>query len=140
MVAIVFDPSAYLDRDGAVNAFGQAVKAIVRRDASSSFNPATLVLMLRELAKNTFDHSSGAGQLEIFLPTASAPLTVVYRDYGAPFNWDGATPGVSSKTGNGVNCGLGLAIIEQGAQAQGMTLQVVREPTCTAIRLAGRMN
>lgn len=132
-----FDPRAHADRVAALSHLGRALKSLVRQHVSRQFSHEMLVMAIQELAKNTFDHSNGVGQVELELPSATTPLVVVYRDYGAPFDWAAnAQLGLTSKPSNGINAGMGLALIERCAESLGCELTVVRTVDCTEVRLA----
>lgn len=133
-----FIPVKYADRQLALKDFSRAVKAALRQDVDRTFNHEQLMLMLLELAKNTFDHSSGIGILNMQLPAAGMPLSVNYQDTGEPFDWAACSaPGLSAKAGNGVNFGLGLAIVRQGCSCTGISLTVERLKSCTEFRFQG---
>lgn len=133
-----FIPGKYADRQIALKDFSSAVKAAIRQDVHRTFNHEQLMLMLLELAKNTFDHSSGMGILNMQLPAADMPLSVNYQDTGEPFDWDEASAlGQSAKAGNGVNFGLGLAIVRQGCSHIGIKLTVARLESGTEFRFQG---
>jgi hypothetical protein len=130
-----FIPEQYVDRPAALKAFSQTVKGALRQDSGPSFNHVQLMLMLLELAKNTFDHSHGVGILNLQLPSPSVPLFVSYLDTDAAFDWNtSAQFGHSSKAGNGVNYGLGLGIVRQGCAAAGLALTVERLESGTEFR------
>ena len=122
---IAFIPENYPSRQLALNDFSRQVKAIVRSEEPRTFNHEQVVAMLLELAKNTFDHSSGSGLLTLQMPADGLPVSFTYMDTGAAFDWEASSAlGVSEKLGNGVNFGLGLAIVRQGALGAGFELSV----------------
>ena len=124
------------DRESVLRVFSQAVKAEIRKDLQRSFGHEQLVLMLLELAKNTFDHSGGSGHLDLSLPSGTQPLVARYVDTGEAFDWSACCArGISSKAGNGINFGLGLGIISNGATAAGLQLSVSRIEGSTVFQI-----
>jgi hypothetical protein len=59
---------------------------------------------------------------------------VTYKDTGDAFDWN-TEAGVSSKAGNGINLGLGLSFVRQGAAAGGFELTVSRLDDATEFRI-----
>ena len=132
---IEFMPDRREDRAATLTGIRNAIKAAVRQNRPRTFNQEQLAMMLIELAKNTFDHSTGIGILDMQFPDAGRPMLVTYRDTGAPFEWNTET-GVSSKAGNGVNMGLGLSFVRQSAAAAGFELSIARVNDATEFRIA----
>ena len=113
----------------------------MRRDATQSFGQEQLVAILLELVKNTFDHSTGIGVLELQLPSKDMPLVAIYRDTGQPFDLEAySAPGVSTKAGNGVNFGLGLMVVKQGAISAKFDFSVKRTEGATEFRFSTPFN
>lgn len=124
---IEFIPHNYPTRQLAINDFSQKVKNVICQDSPRSFNHEQMIVMLLELAKNTFDHSNGIGILGMQLPSTNRPVLITYKDTGCPFNWEAnSILGVSSKVGNGINFGTGLALVQQGAIGAGFELSIER--------------
>ncbi len=134
-VLVEFNPDRCLPRENALEGIRRTIKDAVRQNRPRTFNQEQLALMLMELVKNTFDHSTGTGILDLQLPVADRPLLVTYRDTGEAFNWK-TEAGVSSKAGNGVNMGLGLAFVRQGAADGGFDIEVSRVADATEFRIA----
>lgn len=127
-----FDPGHLVSRELALKGFSTAVKAALRRAEPQTLNHQQLMLMLLELAKNTFDHSTGVGVLDLQMPGPGQVFRACYRDGGAAFDWQACSqPGYSAKAGNGVNFGLGLALLQQGSEAMGLNLVITRREDCT---------
>ena len=127
-----FRPDRHSDRQMQINNFSQAVKAIIRQDQPRSFNHEQIIVMLLELAKNTFDHSNGIGHLEI---RWDDPLQISYGDTGAAFDVDVCSRfGVSQKIGNGINFGMGLPLIMSGAKGAGFKLYIQRLNNATEFK------
>jgi anti-sigma regulatory factor (Ser/Thr protein kinase) len=134
-VHVEFNPDRSVPRDKALGDVRRAIKDAIRQNRPRSFNQEQLALMLMELAKNTFDHSAGVGLLDMQLPVADKPLLVTYKDTGAAFDWK-TEAGVSSKAGNGINFGLGLSFVRQGASDGGFAVTVARLEDATEFRIA----
>ncbi|WP_200234496.1 hypothetical protein [Thiohalocapsa halophila] len=111
-----------------------------------------LVIILREMAKNTADHTSGIAALGLerrLQPTGTEVLKFSYSDTGPGIHqslWSqwgeeakikrlrhqgvaesyrmALKEGFSTKSGNGVNLGLGMSLIMQGCISLGVDLSV----------------
>lgn len=82
----------------------------------------TLDFILYEIAKNIFDHAGGVGSLIIW--RTGHTLEFVIKDGGCS-TYDFATCiGNSRLCGNGVNFGLGLSMIVDGAKGLGINLHI----------------
>jgi anti-sigma regulatory factor (Ser/Thr protein kinase) len=134
-VHVEFKPDRSLPRDKALGDVRRTIKDAVRQNRPRTFNQEQLALMLMELVKNTFDHSSGIGIMDMQLPGGDRPLLVTYKDTGAAFDWK-TEAGVSSKAGNGINFGLGLSFVRQGASDGGFEVKVARLKDATEFRIA----
>lgn len=133
-VRVEFNPDRSLPREKALEGVRRTIKDAVRQNRPRSFNQEQLALMLMELVKNTFDHSTGTGILDMQLPGAYRPLLVTYKDTGEAFDWK-TEAGVSSKAGNGINFGLGLSFVRQGASDGGFAVTVARLKDATEFRI-----
>jgi anti-sigma regulatory factor (Ser/Thr protein kinase) len=132
---VEFNPDRSLPREKALEGIRRTIKDAVRQNRPRTFNQEQLTLMLMELVKNTFDHSTGTGILDMQLPGVDRPLVVTYKDTGEAFDWKTET-GVSSKAGNGVNMGLGLSFVRQSASDGGFEVMVARLSDATEFRIA----
>ena len=136
---IKFNPGSCLDRQTALIEFSRSIKSIVRQEKPRTFNHEQLFIILIELAKNTFDHSTGVGMVDIKMPDAIAPLFVIYRDTGPEFDWKFSSAyRPSSKAGNGINFGMGLVLIASAAEGAGFDLDISRSDEFTEFKLAKR--
>jgi anti-sigma regulatory factor (Ser/Thr protein kinase) len=133
-VHIEFNPDRRLSREKALEGVRRTIKDAVRQNRPRTFNQEQLALMLMELVKNTFDHSTGTGILDMQLPGADRPLLVTYKDTGEAFDWK-TEAGASSKPGNGINFGLGLSFVRQGASDGGFAVTVARLKDATEFRI-----
>lgn len=136
---IEFSPRDYADREAALRAFRGPLKLFALQRNNGFVNPTQLVYLLSELAKNTYDHSTGIGILDIHLPSNAHSLLVTYLDTGEPFDCEHwAQPGLSTKIGNGTNLGLGLWHVCNGAAGVGCRLAISRIETGTEFRFCGQ--
>jgi len=147
---ILFNPKDRLNRQEALNSFSRSLKSHMRRDRPRTFNHEQIIKTFIELAKNTFDHSDGFGIAGLLKNNNSKTFQFVYCDTGkgicqnvrkflressdpskrarAEKNGsmdilhDALQPGFSTKSGNGINHGMGLTLIAQGAMGCGFDL------------------
>lgn len=147
---ILFNPKAPLNRQEALNLFSRALKSHIRLDSPRTFNHEQIIKTFIELAKNTFDHSDGFGIAGLQKNINSKTFQFVYCDTGkgicqnvrnflressdpskrARAEKDGSMdilhaalqPGFTTKSGNGINHGMGLTLIAQGAMGCGFNL------------------
>lgn len=124
---IEFIPSYYIERQLAINDFSKKIKSIIRQDNPRTFNHEQVVVILLELAKNTFDHSNGIGIVEINISYEFKSILLKYKDTGKQFDYEKFSElGISEKIGNNINYGIGLTLVKQGAIGAGFNLSVER--------------
>lgn len=137
---IEFIPSLHASRQDALNDFSRKIKLVVKQDSPRTYNHEQMVTILLELAKNTIDHSKGIGILAYSVPSEGRPLVLSYIDTGDAFDWVlNGQPGVSSKVGNGVNYGMGLTLIVEGAAGAGFDLVVERVGEATRFKFTRKV-
>ena len=85
---IEFIPSYYIERQLAINDFSKKIKSIIRQDNPRTFNHEQVVVILLELAKNTFDHSNGIGIVEINISYEFKSILLKYKDTGKQFDYE----------------------------------------------------
>jgi ABC-type transporter Mla MlaB component len=158
---VPFCPKSHANRQEALNSFSRSLKKFMARDSPRMFNREQIISVLLELAKNTFDHSSGvgvAGLRTVLGPDKVKKMQFVYcdsgqgisrnvRDYldkqsGSLLNSKSEIKrlskkgsaidllhkafgaGFTTKPGNGVNFGMGLTVVSQGAAGCGFDVLV----------------
>jgi len=147
---LIFVPKANeTERDGILNKTRTQLKFFLRRDNHKIFNHEQIAIVIMEMVKNSLDHSQSCASIGLHFNFSSSTKKRFAFSYceqgdgiiknirkhislgtrkvkggGADLLHWALTPGNSTKSGNGINYGLGTMIIMHGAKFGGMQLHL----------------
>lgn len=147
---LIFVPKANeTERDDVLNKIRTQLKSFLSKDDSKIFNHEQIAIVIMEMVKNTIDHSQSCASIGLhfdFSSSTGKKFAFSYCEQGDGIiknirkhislgtrkgkggvadllHW-ALTPGNSTKSGNGINYGLGTMIIMRGAKFGGMQLHL----------------
>jgi len=148
---ILFYPRLHTTRQEALDSFSRSLKNFMEQESPRTFNHEQIIKVFIELAKNTYDHSYGFGvagllissgknkaktiefvycdtgegicqNVRDFLATTSVLKDLAKKGGSMDILYKAFEAGFSTKFGNGVNHGMGLTLVTQGAAGCGFNV------------------